>query len=92
MASDDAPQPPADLPADPREFWRAGPGIEALDGEADPAPGGEVESALQKLGAAPFPKGKFPFLGFLATVYDHVATHARNRDRHGEPDPRDAHP
>ena len=72
--------------SDPREFWRAGPGIEALDGEADPASGGEAESALQKLGAAPFPKGKFPFLGFLATVYDHVATHARNRDRHGEPE------
>jgi len=82
--SDSDPQPPADLPADPREFWRAGPGVEALDAEAEAGSGTGPESALQKLGAAPFPKGKFPFLGFLATVYDHVATHARKRDRHGE--------
>jgi hypothetical protein len=78
MADDDL-QPPADLPADPREFWRAGPGVEALETQADPGSSAEPESALQKLGAAPFPKGKFPFLGFLATVYDHVATHAKGR-------------
>ena len=35
----------------------------------------ETPSALERLGPSPFPKAKFPFLGFLATVYDHVATH-----------------
>lgn len=35
----------------------------------------DTPSALERLGPSPFPKAKFPFLGFLATVYDHVATH-----------------
>jgi hypothetical protein len=37
----------------------------------------DVPSALERLGPTPFPKSKFPFLGFLATVYDHVATHCQ---------------
>ena len=45
------------------------------------APESQVASALQRLGAAPFPKSRFPFLGFLATVYDHVAAHAMGRAR-----------
>jgi len=32
--------------------------------------------ALERLGPSPFPRSRFPFLGFLATVYDHVASHA----------------
>jgi hypothetical protein len=36
-------------------------------------------SALERLGPAPFPKGRFPFLGFLATVYDHISAHAQRR-------------
>jgi len=35
----------------------------------------ETPSALERLGPSPFPKSGFPFLGFLATVYDHIATH-----------------
>lgn len=35
----------------------------------------EIPSALERLGPSPFSKSGFPFLGFLATVYDHVATH-----------------
>jgi hypothetical protein len=59
-------------------FFTAGPDLDALDDaipESPDAPG----SALQRLGAPPFPKSKFPFLGFLASVYDHVASHARGR-------------
>jgi hypothetical protein len=35
----------------------------------------EVPPALERLGPSPFPRSGFPFLGFLATVYDHVASH-----------------
>lgn len=35
----------------------------------------DAPSALARLGPSPFPKSGFPFLGFLDTVYEHVATH-----------------
>src|SRR6476646_4566064 len=63
----------APLPTDPADFFRAGPDLDVLE------VGGDVPSVLERLGPSPFPKSKFPFLGFLATVYDHVASHARNR-------------
>ena len=60
-------------------FYRAGTDIAVLD-EPQRAPDAEPPpSALQKLGAPPFPKSKFPFLGFLASVYDHVSSHAKGR-------------
>ncbi|MGB7160516.1 MAG: hypothetical protein WBD40_20795, partial [Tepidisphaeraceae bacterium] len=62
------------LPTDHDAFFRAGPDIDAL---LPPSP--DAPPTLQRLGAAPFPKGKFPFLGFLATVYEHVAAHAQGR-------------
>ena len=48
--------------------------------EADPLPDApelprDIPPALERLGPSPFPKSGFPFLGFLATVYDHVASH-----------------
>ena len=46
---------------------------EDLPDPPDLAP--ETPSALERLGPSPFPKSGFPFLGFLATVYDHIATH-----------------
>jgi hypothetical protein len=58
--------PPEELPADAATFWHA-PGLPPR-----PAPR-ELPSALERLGASPFPKSRFPFLGFLATVYDQVA-------------------
>ncbi len=62
-----------ELPTDPQEFFRAG--------EIGALPmGGDAPGVLERLGPSPFPKAKFPFLGFLATVYDHVATHARSRE------------
>ena len=65
---------PAPLPTDPKAFYCAGEGVNALT----PAPA-DAPSALERLGPSPFPKAKFPFLGFLASVYDHVSTHARTR-------------
>jgi hypothetical protein len=65
---------PPPLPTDPKSFYCAGPDLDALQ----PAPA-DAPSALERLGPSPFPKAKFPFLGFLASVYDHVSTHARTR-------------
>lgn len=45
----------------------------------------DVPSALERLGPSPFPKSGFPFLGFLATVYDHVATHCCPPPANGDP-------
>ncbi len=69
--------PPTDLPVDPRAFWRVGPGVSALIPEAQAEP---PVSALDRLGSSPLPKAGFPFIGFLASVYEHVSAHAR-----GEP-------
>ncbi|HEY1342811.1 MAG TPA: hypothetical protein VGF59_35155 [Bryobacteraceae bacterium] len=51
-------------------FWNPTSTLDA----APPVPAG-APSALERLGPSPFPRSGFPFLGFLATVYDHVATH-----------------
>lgn len=56
-------------------FYRAAGDLHVLDQPREEPP----VSALQRLGAAPFPKSKFPFLGFLASVYDHLAAHAAGR-------------
>lgn len=65
MAEENA-VPPEDLPADAAAFWHSPP--------LPPRPPlRELPSALERLGASPFPKSRFPFLGFLATVYDQVA-------------------
>ncbi len=61
---------PEELPVDPSAFWRSPP----LQPRPEPR---ELPSALERLGPSPFPKSRFPFLGFLATVYDQVATSVR---------------
>lgn len=63
---------PAETARPPERFWRATQGVDAL---SDPRPYGQ-ENALQKLGRPPFEKSarsKFRVLGYLATVYEHVA-------------------
>ena len=42
------------------------------------APSDET-TALERLGALPFPRGGFPLLGFLASVYDHVRESVKAR-------------
>ena len=51
-------------------FWQES---EDLQDAPDVPP--QIPPALERLGPSPFPKSGFPFLGFLATVYDHVASH-----------------
>ncbi len=65
-------QPPSDLPTDPRAFWSAA--IKLNDPE--PPSFEDAKPALERLGPHPFPRGGFPLLGFLATVYEHVSTRA----------------
>lgn len=63
----DADLPPEELPADATLYWQ--------DAPIPPRPPAEdLPSALERLGPSPFPKSRFPFLGFLATVYDEVAS------------------
>lgn len=67
--------PPTDLPTDVTAFWGDVPDDLA---PIDVSPLTEVP-ILDQLGAAPFKKpdkGGFPFLGFLASVYEHVSTTA----------------
>jgi len=67
--------PPADLPTDANAFWGNAP-ADLFVTEADA--GSEIP-VIDQLGAAPFKKldkGGFPFLGFLASVYEHVSTTA----------------
>jgi hypothetical protein len=63
----------AELPTDPKAFYRAG--REA--GELTPPSMEGLPSALERLGPSPFPKSGFPFLGFLATLYDQIASTTR---------------
>ncbi|MBT8486692.1 MAG: hypothetical protein HKO59_03370 [Phycisphaerales bacterium] len=53
-------------------FWRPPPGA------ADPPPPTKhlSHALLRRLGPSPL-TGKFPFVGLLASIYDHVAEHAR---------------
>jgi hypothetical protein len=51
-------------------FYKCGEGIDALDELAGHEP---PKSALEQLGPSPFPRSGFPLLGFLATLYEHVA-------------------
>ncbi len=62
-----------DLPTDPKEFYKT-----TADAELPPV-ADTASPALERLGQPPFPKGRFPFLGFLASVFDHVATHNKSR-------------
>lgn len=65
------PSGPADLPADPAVFWAEGASLDEL------SPPAEVDStpALKRLGPLPVARGGFPLVGFLTTVYEHVAEH-----------------
>ncbi|CAN5431207.1 hypothetical protein BH10PLA1_BH10PLA1_06700 [soil metagenome] len=69
--------PPADLPTDAAAFWGNTP-ADLFVAETDA--GSEIP-VIDQLGAAPFKKqdkGGFPFLGFLASVYEHVSTTAHS--------------
>ncbi len=61
--------PPMDLPAAAEAFFSPS-GQTAM-------PTLEGASALDRLGSSPLPKSGFPFLGFMASLYEHVSDQAR---------------
>lgn len=63
-----------------RDFYRGG-ALPLL-----PATSDQLPSVLEKLGQPPFPKNKFPFLGFLASIYDHIAERAHLRQNGDKPE------
>lgn len=72
------PSPPPWLSAQPAIFWSPGPDAAPL-----PDPAFQPPAALEQLGPPPFPRSGFPFIGFLATVYDHVAAQATQTEPRG---------
>ena len=82
---DNADRPPP-LPGDPRVFWSVGADVDEM---ALPHRR-EAGSTLERLVPSPFPRSGFPLIGFLATVYDHVAGFARERkvENNGATEPR----
>ena len=72
-------QPPAHLPIDPRHFFAAPLGTQSIPLVAQ----AESQHVLEQLGPPPFRKGSFPVIGFLASLYEHVAAHvsAQNGDQ-----------
>jgi hypothetical protein len=71
---------PADLPASALDFWAESEDLTEL------AKGRSIstDDVLGALGPPPFPKTGFPFIGFLATVYDHVATQVGEHECSGD--------
>lgn len=65
-------RPPDHLPTDPGRFWRAGIDLDDLP----PPPAAETTPALELLGPMSSARPGFPLMGFLATVYEQVASHA----------------
>lgn len=65
---------PAGVPPDPARFWRAAVDLTTLH------PPDQVDRTptLKRLGPLPFAGSGFPLMGFLATLYEHVANFARD--------------
>ena len=66
---------PANLPMDPASFYRARPEAHTLS----LAPDSEPKHVLEQLGPPPFRKTSFPLMGFLASLYEHVAAQISGR-------------
>jgi hypothetical protein len=56
------------------DFWAVGDGLSRLDTPIEPPPISCV--LLRRLGPSPFPEGRFPLLGLLATCYDMIGREA----------------
>lgn len=60
---------------DPDAFYRSGADAELLLSVAAP----EGSHVLEQLGPPPFRKTNFPLMGFLASLYEHVAEQVRGK-------------
>ena len=79
------PSPPADLPPDPLAFH-----LPPMDPGEPPDAARNLDPALRRLGPLALPGCRFPLMGFLATVYEQAAGHARGLA--GDNPPPDAPP
>ena len=68
---------PPGLPVDADKFWSAGGALSSLA----ELPRLDDTPALKRLGPLPFPRGGFPLMGFLATVYENVVRHLTRAER-----------
>lgn len=68
---------PVDVPIDPVRFWSTTRDLS----EIGPVPETETTPALRRLGPPPFARSRFPLMGFLATVYEHISTHIREHSK-----------
>ena len=59
-----------------RDFYRAGVDIDTID----LTPELPAKPVLEQLGPPPFRKTSFPMMGFLASVYEHVAQQIRGEN------------
>lgn len=66
--------PSAPLDESLADFWEVGPDLADLDTPIGPPPISCV--LLRRLGPSPFPEGRFPLLGLLATCYDLIGQQA----------------
>lgn len=66
--------PSAPLEASLADFWEIGDGLADLDTPIAPPPISCV--LLRRLGPSPFPEGRFPLMGLLATCYDLIGQRA----------------
>jgi len=66
---------PANLPVNPEAFYRAGAEAHTLSLAPEPEP----KHVLEQLGPPPFRKTSFPLMGFLASLYEHVAAQISGR-------------
>jgi len=77
---DPAPTIDPGLPLDQEEvdrFWKVGPEFNAVEIHIELSE--TPLELLEKLGPAPFPRGTFPVIGFLATTYERVSRFALER-------------
>jgi hypothetical protein len=77
MSEPEIEQLPPHLPPEPENFFRAGPDVDLLISVAPPE---SPKHVLEQLGPPPFRKTAFPMMGFLASVYEHVAAHVAGRE------------
>ncbi|MBO6740677.1 MAG: SWIM zinc finger family protein [Phycisphaerales bacterium] len=77
----------SDVPSAPLDdslgsFWEVGDELKELDTPIEPPTLNCV--LLRRLGSSPFPEGRFPLIGLMATCYQLIGEHAIREDESGE--------
>ena len=78
----DVPSPPLDESLE--SFWEVGARLKELDTPIEPPALSCV--LLRRLGPSPFPEGRFPLIGLMATCYQLIGEQAIREDEHSQDD------